>query len=221
MTTFICSVGSCTHDVWQLLERASKTNVGIRLAELEHSSLKNMQYFCSGKVPIYIYPSFYRDLKLRYPLDIWGLSRDGWVTTELATGSLTHAVSILTFENFTNIVDSELEGKRKMSLNLARLNVKGLMDLNKCAWCLDEHLNLRVNVASVQETHFSCTKDCWVQKEDNFVVLSPFGSRCSTEVFMLVGCSLDAIVNLVFADDEICASILKSTEQKLQRENWW
>ena len=33
------------------------------------------------------------------------------------------------------------------------------------------------------------------------MVFSAFGSRCSAEVSLLVGCSLDAIVNLVFADD--------------------
>ena len=37
--------------------------------------------------------------------------------------------------------------------------------------------------------------------ESDFVVFSAFGSRYSAGVSSLVGCSLDAIVNLVFADD--------------------
>ena len=37
--------------------------------------------------------------------------------------------------------------------------------------------------------------------EDDFVVFSAFDSRCSAEVSLLVGRSLNAIVNLVFAND--------------------
>ena len=42
--------------------------------------------------------------------------------------------------------------------------------------------------------------DCRVL-EDDFVVFSAFGSRWGTGVSLLVGPSLDAIVNLVFASD--------------------
>ena len=40
--------------------------------------------FCSGRVPIYVHPSFYRTLKLKYPMDVG----DGRVTTELGTTHL-------------------------------------------------------------------------------------------------------------------------------------
>ena len=60
--------------------------------------------------------------------------------------------------------------------------------------------NLCVDVAAVQETHFVCEVDCRVLKDD-FVVYSAFGSRFGAEVSQLVGCSLDAIVNVVFAGD--------------------
>ena len=63
-----------------------------------------------------------------------------------------------------------------MALNLASLNVRGLRDLSKCAHLLGEHLNLCMNVAVVQETHFTCTEDCWVL-EGNIVVCSVFSSR--------------------------------------------
>ena len=59
---------------------------------------------------------------------------------------------------------------------------------------------LSVDVAAAQETHFTCTEDCRVL-EGNFVVFSALDSRCSAGVFLLVGCSLDSIVNLVFAGD--------------------
>ena len=61
-------------------------------------------------------------------------------------------------------------------------------------------LNLCINVAAVQETHFICKVDCQVLRDD-FVVYSAFGSRLSAGVSLLVGRSLDAIVNVVFAGD--------------------
>ena len=55
-------------------------------------------------------------------------------------------------------------------------------------------------VAAVQETHLVCEVDCKVLKHD-FVVYSAFGSRFGAGVSLLVGRSLDAIVNVVFAGD--------------------
>ena len=88
-----------------------------------------------------------------------------------------------------------------MTLTLASLNVWKLRDSSKCARLSDELLNLRMNVAAVQETHFTCAEDCWVM-EDDFVVFSAFPSHCSAGISLLVGCSLNVIVNLVFEDDE-------------------
>ena len=87
-----------------------------------------------------------------------------------------------------------------MTLNIASLNVRGLRDRSKCARLLGELSNIWVNVAAVQETHFTCAADCRVLESD-FVVFSAFGSSCSAGVTLLVGRSLDTIVNLVFADD--------------------
>ena len=68
VTPFICLASSCTDGVWQLLDRAIKSDV--RLVELEYPSLKKMQNVCSGRVPIYIHPCFYRAIKLRFLLDV-------------------------------------------------------------------------------------------------------------------------------------------------------
>ena len=57
-----------------------------------------------------------------------------------------------------------------------------------------------MNVAAVQETYVTCEADCRVL-EDDFVVYSAFGSHVSAGVSLLVGRSLDAIVNIVFAGD--------------------
>ena len=76
------------------MEEASRTD--IRLAELENPSLKKILHKYTGRVPIYAHPCFYRALKLRYPMDIGGISRDGRVTNELGSGSLRQVFGILT-----------------------------------------------------------------------------------------------------------------------------
>ena len=98
VTTFVRSAGNRTKELWRYIEEASRTD--ITLVEMEHSSLNVMSSKCTGRVPIYVHPSFYRSLKLRYPLDVDGISRDGRVTTELGIG-------ILTPEDFRPLVDSE------------------------------------------------------------------------------------------------------------------
>ena len=86
-----------------------------------------------------------------------------------------------------------------MALNLASLNVRGLRDSSKCTRFLAELKNLGVDVAAVQETHFTCGADCGVLESD-FNVFSAYGSRTSAGVSLLVGRSLDADV-VVFAGD--------------------
>ena len=90
MTTFVRSPGTRTRELWRFLEDASR--VDIRLMELEPSSLNKILHQCTGRVPIYVHPSFFRALKLRYPVDVGGISRYGRDTKELGTGSLRQAV---------------------------------------------------------------------------------------------------------------------------------
>ena len=107
VTTFIRTAGDRTKGVWKFLDTVRQTDVGVKLAELEHSSLRRCLPFCSGRVPIFVHPSFYRSLKVRFPLDVGGVSRDGRVTTELGTGSLRQAVGILTPEDFRPIISTD------------------------------------------------------------------------------------------------------------------
>ena len=85
-----------------------------------------------------------------------------------------------------------------MTLNLATLNVRRLRDSSKCACLLKSRAS--VYVAAVQETHFICANDCRVLESD-FIVFSAYGSRRSAEVSSLIGRSLDADVDVVFAGD--------------------
>ena len=63
VTTFICSVSSHIHGVRWLLDRASKADLDVRLAELEHPSLKKMLNFCSCRVLVHVNPCFNRMLE--------------------------------------------------------------------------------------------------------------------------------------------------------------
>ena len=74
---------------------------------MEHLSFNVMSSKCMGRVPIYVHLCSYRSLKLWYPMDVGGISREGRVTNELGTGSLRQAVGILTPEDFRLIVDTE------------------------------------------------------------------------------------------------------------------
>ena len=110
VTTFVCLASNHTHVVWWLLERASQADLGGKSAELDHLSLKKMQGFCLGRVPVYVHFSFYRALKFSFPMDVVGLLRDGRVTTELGISFLQHAIGILP-KDFQTVVNSEYEGK--------------------------------------------------------------------------------------------------------------
>ena len=105
VTTFVRSAGPRTKELWHFLEGASRADA--MLADLRHQSLKKLLPFCSGRVPILVHPSFYRYLKLRYPVDVGGITRDDRVNTELGTGSLRQAVGILTPKDFRPVVDTE------------------------------------------------------------------------------------------------------------------
>ena len=107
VTTFVRSAGDRTKGVWKFLSTVCQTDTGIKLVELEHSSLKKCIPFCSGRVPILVHASLYRSLKLKFPIDVGGITRDNRVTTELGTGSLRQAVGILTPKDLRPVVDDE------------------------------------------------------------------------------------------------------------------
>ena len=77
VTTFVCLAGDRSKGVWKFLDTVCQSDTGVELAELEHSSLRQCLLFCSGRVPIFVHPSFYWSLKVRFPLDVGGVSRDG------------------------------------------------------------------------------------------------------------------------------------------------
>ena len=89
-----------------------------------------------------------------------------------------------------------------MALNLAALDGRGLRDPSKCACLLGELSNLSVDFAEVHETHFTCGVVCRVL-EDDYVVLSAYGSRSSVGVSLLIGRGFNADINFVLVDDGV------------------
>ena len=107
VTTFVRSSGDRSKGVWKFLDTVRQTDTGVELAELDHSSLKRCLSYCLGRIPILVRPSLYWSLKVRFPLDVGGVSRKCWMTTELGTGSLRQAVGIFTTGDFRPIVDTD------------------------------------------------------------------------------------------------------------------
>ena len=84
-----------------------------------------------------------------------------------------------------------------MALNLVTLNVRGLRDPSKYAHLLGKLLNL-----SCCRARDLLLLRCGLRVlEDDYVVLLAYGSCSSVEVSLLIGCSLNADVNLILADD--------------------
>ena len=61
VTTFVHSARNLTKELWRFIEKSSRTY--IRLADLEHPSLNKILPECTGWVPIYVHPLFYRSSK--------------------------------------------------------------------------------------------------------------------------------------------------------------
>ena len=131
-------LATVTKGVWKFLSTVCQTDTGIKLAELEHSSLKKCIPFCSGRVPILVHPSLYRSLKLRFPIDVGGITRDNRVTTELGTGSLRQAVGILTPKDFRPVVDtdSEIDGFKRCQFECE--GTEGFKQVRALAWWTQE-----------------------------------------------------------------------------------
>ena len=63
------------------------------------SFIKDDELSCKGligRVPVVLHPSLYRAVKLTFPRDIGGLAHDGAITNEMATGSMSQTVGVLT-----------------------------------------------------------------------------------------------------------------------------
>ena len=56
VTTFVSPISNRTIELWRFIEEASRAD--IRLAEMEHPSLKKMMTHCVGSFSIYVHSVF-------------------------------------------------------------------------------------------------------------------------------------------------------------------
>ena len=88
-----------------------------------------------------------------------------------------------------------------MALNICTLNTRGLRDSSCAARLLRSLIELQIDVVALQETHFVSSMDERVFRDD-FFVFSSYGTTKGCGVTLLVKQSLDAVVNVVFRDEE-------------------
>ena len=108
VTTFIREAeGRYMTGAWAMVKAAELAFPNIRMADREHSSLKHLRSFCSGRAPVYVHPSLYRALKVLYPLHVGGITRTNRVTVGLGRGSMGQFVGELTATDFRSVADTE------------------------------------------------------------------------------------------------------------------
>ena len=183
MTTFIRAPCPHTLSVWRFLQKVSATNSDTRLADLEHPSLKRLQSFFFGLGPNLCSPFTLQIAKASVPHECgWTVQRwpsYHWTRHRLPEVCRQHP-------HPWGFPDHNQHWVRKVgstALNPASLNVRRLSDPSKCLHLLGELSNLCVNVAAVQDTHFTYVMGCRLL-EDDFVVFqhtadtAALGSLC-------------------------------------------
>ena len=83
-----------------------------------------------------------------------------------------------------------------MAINIANLNVRGLRSREKTDRLLKDLLDLKVDVAAIEETHFVRPVDSRVLANDYYVV-SDYGNNVSRGVSLLVRCALNPRIDIV------------------------
>ena len=67
-----------------MLEEAKEALGPISFIKDDHISCKDLV----GRIPVVLHPSLYKAVKLTYLRDIGGLTQDGAISNEMATGSI-------------------------------------------------------------------------------------------------------------------------------------
>lgn len=108
LTTFIrVNKDSRTEALWAWINAAKDAIPGQQLVDTEHPLLNNLVFKYEGRVPVYIHPSFYRALKLIFPLDVGGMAKNGVPSVDLLNGSLGQACHVLATGDFRPVCDTE------------------------------------------------------------------------------------------------------------------
>ena len=90
--TTVIRKGQGSEGVMKMLGEANEALSPISFLKDDLSSCKGL----IGRVPVVLHPSLYRALKLTFPRDVGGLAHDGAINNEMATGSMSQTVGVLT-----------------------------------------------------------------------------------------------------------------------------
>ena len=90
--TSVIRKGRGSEGVIKMLGEANEALGPISIIKDDSDSCKGL----IGRVPVVLHPSLYRAVKLTFPRDIGGLAHDGAITNEMATGSMSQTVGVLT-----------------------------------------------------------------------------------------------------------------------------
>ena len=90
--TSVTRKGRGSEGVMRMLADANEALGSISFIKDDSQSCKGL----IGRVPVVLHPSLYRAVKLTFPRDIGGLAHDGAITNEMATGSMSQTVGVLT-----------------------------------------------------------------------------------------------------------------------------
>ena len=90
--TTVIRKGRGSEGVMKMLGEANEALDPISFFKDDLSSCKGLV----GRVPVVLHPSLYRALKLTFPRDVGGLAHDGAIDNEMATGSMSQTVGVLT-----------------------------------------------------------------------------------------------------------------------------
>ena len=90
--TTVIRKGRGSEGVMKMLGEANEALGPISFLKDDLTSCKGLV----GRVPVVLHPSLYRALKLTFPRDVGGLAHDGAINNEMATGSMSQTVGVLT-----------------------------------------------------------------------------------------------------------------------------
>ena len=90
--TTVIRKGRGSEGVMKMLGEANEALGPISFIKDDLASCKGLV----GRVPVVLHPSLYRALKLTFPRDVGGLAHDGAIDNEMATGSMSQTVGVLT-----------------------------------------------------------------------------------------------------------------------------
>ena len=90
--TTVIRKGRGSEGVMKMLGEANEALGPISFLKDDLASCKGLV----GRVPVVLHPSLYRALKLTFPRDVGGLAHDGAIDNEMATGSMSQTVGVLT-----------------------------------------------------------------------------------------------------------------------------